>query len=439
MIAMMEEFVSHSSHKTLEKIFHDKGYMMTGAMTNKDFEKLMETYLLRWMMGNDTETIELLEMNATLLYDSFDDWSSLVDYAKGVVEAFKRSRWHGHLATQSTSSQGVAGSWRPMRQTFSFDDAQAVISSISMTFGRYWHNECVRVKESLTKLDRSNTGRVRLADFHGAALDGEWRFSESREYLRQLGALDESSDALGPRVIVPNYLQGPSNCIISDTHYRLCCANDCEGYMSEIEDAVGAPLATADEIVAIVSNLTISLDDASPTLTASLRSQLEEIANTQNGKVPLHGRLFSQWLHYVFPQDCPFPHRAGSVSTLSPLEFGDDYMATEAEIEQHVSEAPAEQLSSNDSQAMLKNSDEWMAQWSQEEELLTEHIRLHAPWEFQAPKGAAALVALVILVSAYMATYMLPDELVHQCGKFAGAGRVQDTCTLDFMAKAHFV
>merc|ERR1719473_2502035 len=42
-------------------------------------------------------------------------------------------------------------------------------------------------------------------------------------------------------------------------------------------------------------------------------TKLDEIAARGNGKVPLHGRLFAQWLHYVFPLQCPFPHAAGSV------------------------------------------------------------------------------------------------------------------------------
>ena len=34
---------------------------------------------------------------------------------------------------------------------------------------------------------------------------------------------------------------------------------------------------------------------------------MEMIADKHHGEVPLHGRLFSQWLHYVFPQECPYP------------------------------------------------------------------------------------------------------------------------------------
>merc|ERR1719388_710222 len=99
------------------------------------------------------------------------------------------------------------------------------------------------MKQSLVGMDRRGTGRVRLADFYGTALDTDWRFSESEDYLRQLGALDETSKWLGKQVIIPNYLQAVSNCIVSSQHYSVCCANECEGLMGEIEAAIREPEA----------------------------------------------------------------------------------------------------------------------------------------------------------------------------------------------------
>ncbi len=37
-------------------------------------------------------------------------------------------------------------------------------------------------------------------------------------------------------------------------------------------------------------------------LTVQLVAQLEVVAEqSADGQIPLHGRLFQQWLHYVFP------------------------------------------------------------------------------------------------------------------------------------------
>merc|ERR1719156_386461 len=58
------------------------------------------------------------------------------------------------------------------------------------------------MKASLVEMDKKGTGRVRLSDFYGEALKTDWRFGESEAYLRQLGALDESSRWLGKQVII---------------------------------------------------------------------------------------------------------------------------------------------------------------------------------------------------------------------------------------------
>merc|ERR1719331_452592 len=112
------------------------------------------------------------------------------------------------------------------------------------------------MKTALTGMDTHHTGRVPLAKFYGTALDTDWRFGESEAYLRELGALDETSSWRGPQVVIPNYLQATSNCIVSTSHYLVCCVNECESLMGEIEVAIDAPSAAPDELLAVVSNMT---------------------------------------------------------------------------------------------------------------------------------------------------------------------------------------
>merc|ERR1719213_844697 len=74
-------------------------------------------------------------------------------------------------------------------------------------------------------------------------------------------------------------------------------------------------------------------------VSALLQSRLNEVAVVHNGKIPLHWRLLAQWLHYVFPQDCPFPHVAGTLNPQTPMKFEeslgqDATTATEEEVEQ---------------------------------------------------------------------------------------------------------
>merc|ERR1719487_3173194 len=57
-------------------------------------------------------------------------------------------------------------------------------------------------------------------------------------------------------------------------------------------------------------------------LNGTLRIRLEEIAaQNEDGLVPIHGRLFAQWLHYAFPRDCPYPHVAGTTNPETPLRY----------------------------------------------------------------------------------------------------------------------
>merc|ERR1719207_84794 len=125
-------------------------------------------------------------------------------------------------------------------------------------------------------------------------------------------------------------MQGPSNCIISSTYYMVCCVNECEALMGQVEDHVRAPVATAQQILDIVGNMTED-GEQEERLVGTLARQLDQIAKKHKGKIPLHGRLFGQWMHYAFPQECPFAHRAGTVQAKSPMEFGNEYLVKPSE------------------------------------------------------------------------------------------------------------
>ena len=65
------------------------------------------------------------------------------------------------------------------------------------------------MKDSLVKMEDQGTGRVRLSEFYKPALARNWQFGETADYLRQLGALDESGSE--PRVIIGDgHLAGKS-------------------------------------------------------------------------------------------------------------------------------------------------------------------------------------------------------------------------------------
>merc|ERR1719333_478323 len=280
--------------------------------------------------------------------------------------------------------QRAATAAAALARRFSFDDAHAVVGSITKSFGPYWETVCQDMKATLVRMDKDGTGRVRLSDFYGSALDTEWRFGESEKYLRQLGALDESSRWHGKRVIIPNYLQATSNCIVSSRHYSVCCANECEDILGEIERAIQRPVAAPEHILSVVANMSSPSElDEQVVVSRALQAQL---------------RLLAQWLHYVFPRECPFPHKVGSVVQLKPADFGEDFVATREEMGKHA-HGVENATAAWEAKMAPPEDDHHMSQWSHEEELLADYsAHMRAPWEVRPGLAGAAGIAICAAV-----------------------------------------
>jgi hypothetical protein len=216
-------------------------------------------------------------------------------------------------------------------------------------------------------------GRVRISDFYGKALnDGKWQFSESIDYLRQLGALDES-DPSNLRVIIPNYLSGPSNCVASSSYYSVCCLDECESILGRLEQLIAAPDASPSTILNLVPMIPSATMPSNRTLSPWLHQRLEEVAKHHGGVVPLHGRLFAQWLHYAYPRECNYPHIAGTIDPQRPEDLlagnhtEDDISANETVMKAIVAAAPVQKHRIPGSEV---GAGEESAMWSMHEELV---------------------------------------------------------------------
>lgn len=180
-----------------------------------------------------------------------------------------------------------------------------VVEEVGERFGRFQDAECRQMKDQLVGLNDHGIGRVELADFYRPALDdNSFAFHESIEYLRELGALDET-DPTSPSVIIPNYVNAPSNCIASSSFYSVCCLDECEQLMGHLESNIKASEAPVATIADRVSKLPSSTIEAPRNLPASLLERLEEVAAPHAGVVQLHGHMFGQWMHHAFPRECP--------------------------------------------------------------------------------------------------------------------------------------
>eukprot|EP00927_Polykrikos_kofoidii_P066930 TRINITY_DN6248_c0_g2_i1.p1 TRINITY_DN6248_c0_g2~~TRINITY_DN6248_c0_g2_i1.p1 ORF type:complete len:595 (-),score=92.36 TRINITY_DN6248_c0_g2_i1:54-1838(-) len=208
----------------------------------------------------------------------------------------------------------------PNVSKFTFADVAGILRRVEKDLP-FWNNrQCLVLKHRLMSMELQSSGRVRLLDFYNGALQkGMIQFRETRPYLKSLGALDES-DPLEPRVIISNYLDGPSNCIGETSHYSLCCIDECGDLYTHIERHVRRPEATADELIAIVQHLSSSSMEHGRLSRAILR-RLYDIAAHHDGVVPLHGQLFAEWMHYAYPRECTYPQMFGSAHAQSVREW----------------------------------------------------------------------------------------------------------------------
>merc|ERR550532_2306331 len=95
-------------------------------------------------------------------------------------------------------------------------------------------------------------------------------------------------------------------------------------------------------LVEIVSRTPSGTQEAPRNLSSTLFARLDNIAVRHGGRVPLHGRLFMQWLHHAYPHECPYPHVSGTTNPMTQDDWMnmhpeiDDVGATDSEKEQYV-------------------------------------------------------------------------------------------------------
>merc|ERR1719221_2246141 len=112
---------------------------------------------------------------------------------------------------------------------------------MTYNFGPFQNLECRSLKASLVDMDRLGAGRVLLRDFYSSFQnDPLHHFSESVDYLRNLGALDER-DPNRMAVAIPNYIISKANCLTASGFYAICCSNECESLMRRVEHNISAP------------------------------------------------------------------------------------------------------------------------------------------------------------------------------------------------------
>merc|ERR1719487_2394558 len=132
------------------------------------------------------------------------------------------------------------------RQTLPFLEVSGIVKELVDTFGTFHGRQCQGLKQTLKGLQQNgSSGCINLPDFYNKGLmsDTNWLFVESPEYLRHIGVLDES-DPKKPRLLTANYINSPTNCLQPSGYYMVCCHNECDGILSQLESQLGNPSGT---------------------------------------------------------------------------------------------------------------------------------------------------------------------------------------------------
>jgi len=247
-----------------------------------------------------------LERTLKKMPTNFPSWPSTQTWLRTVQE--------------SVMNDEIDGTNRVYGGGMNFEAVTRVLESIIERFGRQQDSECKVISDGLVANEEAHSGRVKLSDFYRGV---SGHFVETKDYLMELGAIEEKRNSNGELeetyVLIPNYLQSISNCLPSSSMYNVCCLNQCEELLRHLENHVGSPTAAPEEIVRIVEALPSASVGAPRTLPDVLVERLRQVAT--EGRVPLHGRLFSQWMHHAYPRECPMPAKAGTTRPITAEDW----------------------------------------------------------------------------------------------------------------------
>jgi len=409
--ATLEHLIHSEAMTRLQSAYKLSGKEPMQSLSRQKADELMQTYMAIYVTGlNASSGSTNMKHYVNNIRTIYPGWEHTVQFLE-------------HLQNE------VVGN----RPVYEFSDITDVVEEAGERFGRFQNKECLDMKKTLVTMEESiGSGRVRLSDFYGSALNaGQWQFSENVEYLRQLGALDES-DSSNMRVIIPNYLNAPSNCIGSSAYYDVCCIDECEELIGHVEMELKNPMAGPAEIAKIIANLPSVSVAAGRQLSATLLQRLDELGDHHDKQIPIHGRLFAQWMHFAYPRECPFPHISGTIQPKTVQETSAAGQATTAQAEEMQKYVKAGRQDRNKTRERC-NNEMCSDMWSTEEELVDGHA--HSS-EKTRRKRRGAWRTILFSIFACTAAVSLLLSLLNTAGTVLGTFELNTKKQLPMWARA---
>lgn len=284
--ATFEDLIHKEAAGRLEELYDMLNLPTSGRIGAADSQKVIMYYTAMYTSGGNTtvRTVEDIAQRKAGLDTRTVKW--LTDVRHQIME---------------TESQCDAASGECDK--LDFPSATRVVEEIGEKYGPFNDGLCQDLKSTLMRSEAKQAGMVPLSAFYAEGVKGSWNFSETTDYLRELGALDEESSS----VLIPNYVSSRPNCLSASTIYMVCCRNECEGKLAHLEKKLATSSAVPDRIIELIEALI-----APHKLSQDLIDGLSALALQDDGWVSLHSRGFANWMNQVYPRECPRPHAPGS-------------------------------------------------------------------------------------------------------------------------------
>lgn len=384
LVSVLEYLILDEGIASLEESYFLNGFAHREMLSVTDLDKVFECFLLIFAVGNRRAEKWNVTRQRGLETAVRKNWPSWADRDVLVHDIVRNELFRmGHLVSPFTDT------------LVDFEVASRIMSTVTGEFSKMHNQECKLLKNELITMDHSADGRVPLKHFWAKKFIGEsWHLQEPVEYLRHLGVLDETVEARGPQVIIANYVSSLSNCGAQSDYFAVCCLRECEGVLLQLEDRIEAPAASAHQILTEVSDISSSTVLAPRNLSTQLVEALEQVASFHGGKVPLHGRLLAQWLHYAFPHECPYPYMSHKHKRLTPSEW-------RAERNQSVVTVRQADYDRIMQMEIDENIADVMSMWTLEEEMVIEQSS--SDWV----KTCGMLMSVAQVVAAAVALFSL--------------------------------
>lgn len=298
--ATLEDLVKRESDARLATAFEIHELEKSAELPLSDVKSLMVSYYMSFLLAGNLSATDVwdMERKKSIFARKYSGWQE--------TESWLNSLEEKHYVAQEGKH--------------TFKSISNFATKIGQEYTHFNQLECSSLKSIMRGMEAFKPGHVRLSTFYQKSLFSHWRFTEKADYLRTLGALDES-DPLQPTVITSNYVMARPNCLEASSLYAICCRNECEDIMTSLEKQILNATAKPQRIAELVAAMPSDTVEAPRELSPMLLQRLDQVARNHGGEVPIHGRLFAQWMHHAYPRECPYPHLVGTTSPQTPDEW----------------------------------------------------------------------------------------------------------------------